>query len=126
MRDVPISPKVHGILRRVIEETQPSALLFYGQCGRDTPMSKSVTEHQLAQALEATGIPRGEQRQRNISFHALRYYNGALVTSKVLRSEGWTFERIAETLNEAGHRTRRGRPFGATTVRRLLLMESRA
>ena len=29
-RDVPISPKVSAILFKVIEETQPTGLMFYG------------------------------------------------------------------------------------------------
>lgn len=56
---------------------------------------------------------------------ALRYYNGAFVTAKALRSEGWSLARIADTLNEAGHRTPRGKLYEATTVRRLLMMAER-
>jgi hypothetical protein len=44
VRDVPISPKVHAVLERVIQETESQSLLFYGRTGKDTPMSKSVIE----------------------------------------------------------------------------------
>ena len=49
-RDIPIAAKVYGILSRVIRETTPISLLFYGQDGKDCPMSKSslLLESQVA------------------------------------------------------------------------------
>ena len=57
VRDVPISPKVSAILAKVIEETQPTGLMFYGRGDMDTPMSKGVIEKHLRLALCTIGIP---------------------------------------------------------------------
>ncbi|MFC7670523.1 recombinase family protein [Hymenobacter humi] len=38
----------------------------------------------------------------------------------LLRSQGYTLQQVADELNQAGYRTRRGRTFHPTTVQRLL------
>jgi integrase len=97
VRDVPISPKVTAVLARVIDETRPDSLVFYGRAGKDSPMSKSVIEDHLALALEAIGISLVEQRERNITFHAWRHFLNTL-----LRSNGVA---DAKTRRITGHRT---------------------
>lgn len=79
MRDVPISPKVAEILSRVIEETQPVSLLFYGRGNKDTPMNKTVIEDHLARALERTGISLAKQQERNVTFHGWRHFLNSLL-----------------------------------------------
>lgn len=51
---------------------------------------------------------------------SLQHSGGAAVTALALRSEGWGLARIAETLNEAGHRTPRNREYTPTAVWRIL------
>jgi len=96
-RDIPIAAKVHGILSRVIHETTPISLLFYGQDGKDCPMSKSWIEKNLARALEKVGIPLAEQRERHITFHGWRHFLNSL-----MRSNGVS---DAKTRRVTGHRT---------------------
>ena len=71
-RDVPISPKASSILFKVIEETQPAGLMFFGRGDMDTPMSKGVIEKHLRHALCTIGIPVVEQERRHLTFHAWR------------------------------------------------------
>lgn len=97
MRDVPISPKVSAILTRVIEETMPESLLFYGRAGKDTPMSKSVIESHLARALATIGIPLEEQRERNLTFHGWRHFLNTLMRSNGVAD--------VKTRRITGHRT---------------------
>ena len=96
-RDIPIAAKVHGILSRVIHETTPTSLLFYGKDGKDSPMSKSWIEKNLARALERIGIPLAEQRERSITFHGWRHFLNSL-----MRSSGVS---DAKTRHVTGHRT---------------------
>ncbi len=96
-RDIPIAAKVHEILSRVIRETTPTSLLFYGRDGKDSPMSKSWIEKNLARALENVGIPLAEQRERGITFHAWRHFLNSL-----MRSNGVS---DAKTRRVTGHRT---------------------
>ena len=97
MRDVPISPKVASILSQVIEDTQPESLLFCGRGNKDTPMSKSVIEHHLTRALELSGIPLAEQRDRNITFHGWRHFLNTLMRSSGVAD--------VKTRRITGHRT---------------------
>ena len=39
---------------------------------------------------------------------------------ELLRAKGHTLQQVADELNQAGYRTRRGRTFHPTTVQRLL------
>jgi integrase len=96
-RDIPIAAKVHEILFRVIRETTPTSLLFYGKDGKDSPMSKSWIEKNLARALENVGIPLAEQRERRITFHGWRHFLNSL-----MRSSGVS---DAKTRRVTGHRT---------------------
>lgn len=97
VRDVPISPKVSAILFKVIEETQPTGLVFYGRGDMDTPMSKGVIEHHLKQALCTIGIPVAEQERRHLTFHAWRHF-----LNSMLRSHGVA---DVKTRRVTGHRT---------------------
>ena len=53
---------------------------------------------------------------------ALAFYNGSAVVAKAFRSEGWSYQRIADKLNETGATARRGGAFTAKHVQRLLKM----
>ena len=44
---------------------------------------------------------------------------------ELLRARGHTLQQVADELNQAGYRTRRGRTFHPTTVQRLLLSQSK-
>jgi len=97
IRDVPISPKVSAILFKVIEETQPTGLMFYGGGDRDIPMSKTTIEQHLRRALCHIGIPVAEQKQRHLTFHAWRHF-----LNSMLRSHGVA---DVKTRRITGHRT---------------------
>jgi integrase len=97
MRDIPIAPRVYGILSRVIQETAPTTLLFYGKDNKDTPLSKSWIEKNLARALQNIGITLAEQRERRISFHGWRHFLNSL-----MRSNGVS---DAKTRRVTGHRS---------------------
>jgi integrase len=97
VRDVPISPKVHTVLERVIQETEPQSLFFYGRAGKDTPMSKSVIEGHLSRAMSAIGIPPGEQRKRSLTFHGWRHFLNTVLCSNGVAD--------AKTRRITGHRT---------------------
>ena len=97
VRDVPISPKVSAILFKVIEEAQPTGLMFYGRSDMDTPMSKGVIEHHLKRALCIIGIPVAEQARRHLTFHAWRHF-----LNSMLRSHGVA---DVKTRRITGHRT---------------------
>jgi len=45
--------------------------------------------------------------------------------AELLRAKGHTLQQVADELNQAGYRTRRGRAFHPTTVQRLLPVETR-
>ena len=66
----------------------------------------TVTEHQVSRAVRSWEqvADAATVWQRVRSWHAA----------------GWTSRRIADELNAAGHRTPRGRPFTAESVRQLL------
>jgi integrase len=97
VRDVPISPKVSSILFKVIEETQPAGLMFFGRGDMDTPMSKGVIENHLRRALCTIGILVAEQTRRHLTFHAWRHF-----LNSMLRSHGVA---DVKTRRITGHRT---------------------
>lgn len=45
--------------------------------------------------------------------------------AELLRAKGHTLQQVADELNQAGYRTRRGRAFNPTTVQRLLPVQSK-
>ncbi len=69
--------------------------------------------------LTSAARHKGAQAKRE---KALAFYNGSLVLARALRSEGWSYPRIAAKLNEAGATARRGGKITATHVYRLLKM----
>ena len=81
----------------MIEETQPTGLMFYGGGNRDTAMSKTTIEKHLRRALCAIGIPVVEQRRRHLTFHAWRHF-----LNSMLRSHGVA---DVKTRRITGHRT---------------------
>jgi len=96
VRDVPVSDRVARALGRVIRETRPRALVFFGDVP-DRPMSKSCIEKNLYRALEAVGIPELERRRRGITFHSHRHFLNTL-----LRSRGVPGSKVRRI---TGHRT---------------------
>lgn len=81
-REIPITPKVYQVLEKVIEDSRPQTLVFYGS-NYDQPISKSYIEKKLYMAFGNIGIDEVERRQRNLTFHGHRH---ALNT--MLRSAG--------------------------------------
>lgn len=81
-RDVPLSPRVFEILSRVIQETRPKTILFYGRKGMDTPLAKSCIEGNLSTAMQWVGIPPVEQRRRNLGFHGWRHFLNTMLLSR--------------------------------------------
>ena len=47
LRDVPISDRVAEALSCVIRDTEPESIVFYGEAGKDRPMTKSCIEKNL-------------------------------------------------------------------------------
>ena len=98
VRAVPISPHVSAVMQRLIEETRPTSLVFYGAAGLDRPMSKSHIEKNLHRAIVRMKTPAGltaaerpavtarisaELTARNIGVHSWRHK-----LNTVLRSAG--------------------------------------
>jgi hypothetical protein len=48
-----------------------------------------------------------------------------IIEARSLRSEGLSYRSIARRLAEAGHNSRAGRPFKASTIMRLLQTDNR-
>ena len=79
-RDIPITQKVYQVLEKVIEDSRPQSLLFYG-LEYDQPISKSSIEQKLYQAMEKIGIKDGERRRRNLTFHGHRHTLNTMIRS---------------------------------------------
>jgi hypothetical protein len=99
IRDVPISARLFQILTKVIEDSRPESILFYGRAGKGTPMSKSLIEDRLARALKVMGIPAPEQRKRRLGPHAWRFFLNSLMRSRGVSD--------AKTRRITGHRSER-------------------
>ena len=82
IRDVPVSARVAEALGRVIAETRPETLVFYGSAGQNSPMSKSLIEKRFYQALERIGISEIERRERRITFHSHRHFLNTFYRSR--------------------------------------------
>jgi DNA invertase Pin-like site-specific DNA recombinase len=52
--------------------------------------------------------------------NAVKAYQTVAFTAKLLRDSGLSYDHVAKRLNANGFRTRRGRPFHAMTVKRML------
>jgi DNA invertase Pin-like site-specific DNA recombinase len=88
---------------------------------KDALAAKKVRGAQLGspQNFTTTVIAQGQAAmQRNAREHQANRQAAQL--AELLRAKGQTLWQIADKLNEAGYRTRRGKEFHATTVQRLL------
>jgi integrase len=94
VRSVPISEHVYSVVAKVIQDTAPQSLLFYGAADPHRPVSKSWIEKGLERALVTMLVPDDipeEERQkliqalkdRNIGIHSWRHK-----LNTVLRSAG--------------------------------------
>jgi integrase len=83
IRDIPITPKVYGVLMNVIEKYRPQTIVFYGKSNLETPMSKSVIEKHLYKAMKKLGIDKETRKQRHLTFHSHRH-----TLNTMLRSAG--------------------------------------
>jgi integrase len=97
IRDVPISEPVSAALARVIRDTAPESIVFYGDAGKDRPMTKSCIEKTLYRALAAVGISEAERRRRGITFHSHRHF-----LNTTLRSQGVPDSKVRQV---TGHRS---------------------
>jgi len=82
-RDIPITPKVHDVLQKVIDTTKPQSIVFYSSTDYNRPMAKSFIEKKLYKALHAIGIDEKQRRERNLTFHSHRH-----TLNTILRSAG--------------------------------------
>jgi len=99
IREVPISSHVAGALSRVIRDTKPDSIVFYGEAAKDRPLTKSCIEHNLYRALVAVGISELERRRRGIVFHSNRHF-----LNTFLRSRGVPGSKVRQI---TGHRSPR-------------------
>lgn len=96
VRAVPISENVYNAVQYVIRETDPERIIFYSTAGKDRPMSKSVIEKQLRNALVNLSLPRRDRdkkekreealamwRERGVCVHSWRHK-----LNSVLRARG--------------------------------------
>lgn len=73
--------------------------------------------HKLTDEARQLGIiARQEKARQNVENRR------AAELAKLYRQQGMGYQRIADTLNKHGHRTRKGAEFKAMSVKRLLLM----
>ncbi len=72
-RDIPITPKVHDVLQKVIDTTKPQSIVFYSSTDYNRPMAKSYIEKKLYKAFHAIGIDDVQRKERNLSFHSHRH-----------------------------------------------------
>jgi integrase len=86
---------------RVIHETQPSAIVFYGD-SRDIPTAKYTIEWNFNQALKRIGIDRETRLLRHISFHSWRHTANTILRGrgvmdgKVRRVTGHSSQQMSE------------------------------
>ena len=81
---IPLTPRVSEELHRVIEETNPTSFVFYGERGKDRPMGERAIERGLYAAFRTIGITDTERRRRRLSFHSWRHFLNTALRSRVL------------------------------------------
>jgi DNA invertase Pin-like site-specific DNA recombinase len=83
-----------------------------GKLGAARPGGATLTVEARARGVRRAGEAR--RRQADEAYREV----GPMVAD--LRGAGFTLQQVADRLNEAGYRTRRGRPWNATQVSRVL------
>jgi len=84
-RAVPIPSKTYQKLQEVIQNNEyasPEDLVFYGN-DKNKPIYHKTILQKLYKALEQIGIPREEQKRRNITFHSWRHFFNTVMRDKI-------------------------------------------
>ncbi len=82
-RVLPLCESISDMLTRVVVSTNPDDILFYGRHSKALPLSKSVIEKYLHEAMTNIGISTNEKKARGLCFHSYRH---SMIT--ILRSSG--------------------------------------
>jgi DNA invertase Pin-like site-specific DNA recombinase len=101
---------------KAISDRTKAALAAYkargGKLGGHLPQCRNLTPEAIAKGRERSAAARAKA--------ATEAYADLVPTIKQWRMAGETLEAIAEKLNAEGHTTRRGRPWNAVQVARVL------